>query len=96
MSVIHAGDNGALLNIRLTPKAKKDQIGPIHDDRLKISVTSPPVEGKANKHLIRILSKKTGVAKSSIEIVSGETAREKTVLFRGAQCDDLKSGLGLS
>ncbi len=71
-----------ILSIRLSPNAAADRIGaPFADDagqtRLKISVTAVPEDGKANKALIKLLSKKLKLAKSSIELVSGQTDRNK-------------------
>ncbi|MEN8722838.1 MAG: DUF167 family protein [Alphaproteobacteria bacterium] len=71
-----------VLYVRLSPSASKDRIGaPFEDDagqqRLKISVTAVPENGKANKALIKLLSKKLKLAKSSVEVVSGHTDRNK-------------------
>jgi uncharacterized protein (TIGR00251 family) len=52
-------------------------------ERLKISVNAPPVDGKANEAVIRVLAETFGVQKSAIEIVRGETGRRKTVRIRG-------------
>jgi len=75
--------DGLYLPIKLTPKAKKDSIGKIVNGRLKISVTSPPVDGKANLHLIKVLSKKLKTAKSNIIITTGQASREKVLLITG-------------
>ncbi len=48
-------------------------------DRLKISITAPPVDGKANSYLTAIVAKEFGVAKSLVTIVSGDTGRDKTI-----------------
>ncbi|MCL4115596.1 UNVERIFIED_CONTAM: hypothetical protein GTU68_058643 [Idotea baltica] len=55
-------------------------------DRLKIAITAPPVDGKANKHLVKFLAKQFKVAKSQINIVSGETDRDKTVQIEAPGC----------
>lgn len=65
------------LSVYLQPKASRDQILGWHDGELKIAVTTPPIDGKANAHLIKFLSKKFKVSKSQIEIVSGELNRHK-------------------
>jgi hypothetical protein len=80
---------GAKLRIRLSPKASHDRIGTEHNGRLKVSVTSPPIDGKANLHLIRLLSKKLHVPKSSIEIVAGDSSREKTLLIENQKAEDI-------
>ena len=51
----------------------------VHDDRLKIQLTAPPVDGKANAALVRFLAKTIGVAKVQVEVISGASSRRKTV-----------------
>lgn len=68
-----------LLHCLLQPRASKNEIVGIQGDRLKIRITAPPVDGKANQHLVALLSKWFGAPKSAITIVRGETGRQKTV-----------------
>ena len=81
--------------VKLTPKAKNDSIGPVIGDRLKISVTSPPVDGKANKHLVKYLSKKLKTAKTNLIIIQGETKREKKILILNQKIEDIREKLNL-
>ena len=69
------------LRIFLQPKAAKDQIVGLHDDELKISITAPPIDGQANAHLLKFLSKLFKVPKSSIVLEKGELNRHKQVLI---------------
>ncbi|MBS1211643.1 MAG: protein Mettu [Proteobacteria bacterium] len=70
--------NGALiLDIHVQPRASRDEIAGVHGDRLKIRITAPPVDGKANRHLIAYLAKVFGVPKSDVTIVAGESGRDK-------------------
>lgn len=71
-----------ILHCQLQPKAASDDIVGIHGDRLKIRVTAPPVDGKANEHLIKWLAKLFKVPKSDIEILQGELGRQKTLRIR--------------
>ena len=64
------------LTLRVQPRASKDELL-IHGNGLKARITAPPVDGKANEHLIKFLAKEFGVAKSQVELVRGETSREK-------------------
>ena len=64
---------------RLQPKASNDAIVGLLDDSVKIRITAPPIEGKANAHLVKFLAKQFGVAKSSVTILSGELGRQKRV-----------------
>ena len=72
------------LQIRVIPRASRDQVVGISGDHLKLKLTAVPVDGKANAALIRYLADLFGVAKSSISITRGERGREKTVLIRPA------------
>jgi uncharacterized protein (TIGR00251 family) len=68
-----------VLNVHLQPRASRDEIVGAQGTRLKIRITAPPVEGKANVHLLRFLAKAFGVARSQVVLLSGETSREKRV-----------------
>lgn len=76
---------GTVVSLRLQPRARRTGILGMVGDRLKIGVSGPPVEGKANEELCRYLSGIAGVPKSAVVILRGETAREKTVLVRGVR-----------
>lgn len=71
------------INIHLQPRASKNEIAGIHGESLKVRLTSPPVEGAANSHVIEFFSKKLGTTKSKIAIVSGEKSRHKTLKVEG-------------
>src|SRR5690606_28456861 len=68
-----------ILHCQLQPKASSDEIAGVQADKLKIRITAPPVDGKANAHLVKFLSKQFGVAKQNVELISGETSRYKVV-----------------
>jgi uncharacterized protein (TIGR00251 family) len=73
-----------ILSVRIQHKARADEIvGPSDDgqggENLKIRITAPPVDGKANAHLIKFLAKAFGVAKSRVQVASGETGRNKSI-----------------
>ncbi len=68
---------GIRLRIFLQPKASRDQIVGLHDNELKIAITAPPVDGAANAHLLKYLSKLFKVPKSSIVLEKGELQRHK-------------------
>ncbi|MEK6726057.1 MAG: DUF167 family protein [Deltaproteobacteria bacterium] len=71
------------INIHLQPRASKNEIAGIHGESLKVRLTSPPVDGAANSHVIEFFAKKLGVQKSKITIVSGEKSRHKTLRVDG-------------
>ncbi len=69
--------NALELNVRVQPKASRDEIvGPLGSD-LKVRITAPPAEGKANIHLVRFLAKTFGVPRTRVTLVSGERGRSK-------------------
>jgi uncharacterized protein (TIGR00251 family) len=65
----------------LQPKASKDEFAGGHGERLKIRITAPPVDGKANQQLIAFIAKQFGVSKSAVAITHGETGRQKTLII---------------
>jgi uncharacterized protein (TIGR00251 family) len=77
---LHDGKHGAALTIRVTPRARRTEFsGILEDGTVRIRVSAPPVEGKANKALIKFLSKVLKVRKNKIEIVAGEKGLDKIV-----------------
>jgi uncharacterized protein len=63
-----------LLRLRVSPQASG-----LLADRLKVAITAPPIDGKANAHLLKYIGKQFGVAKSRVEVVNGQASRRKTV-----------------
>jgi uncharacterized protein (TIGR00251 family) len=68
-----------ILDCHLQPKASCDEFAGLHGDRLKIRLSAPPVDGKANAHLLAFLGSAFGVAKSQVALLSGELNRQKRV-----------------
>jgi uncharacterized protein (TIGR00251 family) len=68
-----------ILKVYLQPKSSKNEIVGPYRDGIKVKVTAPPIEGKANEALIRFLAKELGISPSCIEITKGLHAREKTL-----------------
>lgn len=83
MPFVIVDKNGLVLNCHIQPKASRDAIVGVHDDRLKIQIASPPVDGKANDQLIRFIAKTLGVAKSRVALVRGQSSRHKTLHIAG-------------
>lgn len=82
------GDTAAI-SVRLKPGSKRDSIE-IRDDRsVAISITSRPVEGKANEHLITLLSKTLHVSKSSCSIIRGSKSRNKVIAIKGFDREEI-------
>jgi uncharacterized protein (TIGR00251 family) len=75
-------DGALILDIVVQPRASREGIA-LMGDRLKVSVNAPPVDGKANEAVIRVLAEALGAPRSAVEILRGETGRRKTVRIRG-------------
>ena len=72
-----------ILKVYLQPKSSKNEVVGPYRDGIKIKVTAPPIEGKANQALIRLLGKELGISPSSIEILKGHHGREKIIRVGG-------------
>ena len=77
---LHSGQSGAALAIRVMPRASKNEIADIQSDgTIKIRLTAPPVDGKANAALVEFLAEVLDIPRSKIEIIAGATGRDKLV-----------------
>ena len=81
-------DEGIELFLHCQPGAKKREVQGIYGDRLKIRLAAPPLEGRANEALITWLSKTLKVPSSKIELLSGDTGRQKRVRILGLGLDE--------
>ena len=79
-----------LLKVYLQPRSSRNEIVGFYRDGIKVRVTAPPVEGKANEALIRLLAGELGIQPSSIEILKGHLFREKTLRISHANSLTLK------
>lgn len=70
------GEN-LVLHLYVQPKSSRDQLVGLHGDEIKVAITAPPVDGKANAHLIKYLAKLFKVAKNQVKINRGEQGRHK-------------------
>lgn len=75
-----------ILVCHLQPGAKDDAFIGLHGDALKIRISAPPVDGKANRHLLKFLAKSFGVRQRDIALLSGETSRQKRLRVSAPQC----------
>lgn len=93
MAFVRAQGGDVLIEIRLSPRASRDRIGPVHEDRLKVAVTSPPVDHEANAHLVALMAKRLGTPRSSITIEHGEASRNKTLRIRSIDIKTVEAAL---
>ena len=83
LPLIRENGQGIFVPFHVQPKASKTAISGIYGDAVKISLAAPPVDGKANSELIAFTAKKSGVSKSMVTLVSGQTSRKKTLFIAG-------------
>lgn len=82
---------GVVVRVKVVPRSSKNAIAGVRGDSLVIKITAPPVEGQANKALLKFLGKKLGIPPSSIAILSGSSSREKTLLLKGLDQEVVRS-----
>ena len=80
---VREADGAVVFDILVQPRASRATVGPVHDGRLKIFVTAPPVDGEANAAVIEVLAKVLGVARGAIAVIAGTSSRRKTVRVAG-------------
>jgi uncharacterized protein (TIGR00251 family) len=85
---------GATFAIRVHPRARKNAIVGELGDVLKLALTAPPVEGRANEACIEFLAEFLKVPRSSITIAAGEASRNKVIRVAGISADELRKRLG--
>jgi uncharacterized protein (TIGR00251 family) len=81
------------LRIRLTPRSGRDEVLGLEGDVLRARVKAPPVEGRANEALLRLLAGALGVPKTSLRIVRGQRGREKLVAVEGMEPEEVRARL---
>ena len=80
-------NNTITLNIRVVPRASKNEIIGLYGDALKVRIQAPPVDGKANAYLIKFLSQHWKIPRRNIEILSGETGRNKRLKINNSSTE---------
>jgi uncharacterized protein (TIGR00251 family) len=81
------------LEVLVRPGASRDQIGGEHDGALVIRLQAPPVEGRANTALVKLIARRVGVPRSSVKIVRGRQGRRKVVSVEGLAAERLRARL---
>lgn len=84
---------GATLAVRAQPGAKKSAVLGEQAGALKVAVTAPPQDGRANAALVDVLAEWLGVRQSRVEVLAGATSRNKVFLVRGVSAADLAGRL---
>ena len=95
MISIHESDGGVSFVVKIHPRAKKSEITGELSDALRVSLTAPPIDGKANKACIDFFAKLLKVVRSSVTIASGQSSRRKVIRVAGISAEDVRRRLGL-
>jgi uncharacterized protein (TIGR00251 family) len=86
-------DGAVIFKVLVQPRASRNELVGIHGDCLKIRITSPPVENKANKKVCEFLSKLMGVGKRQVEIVEGQKSKVKKVRITNSTPEEVRKKL---
>lgn len=84
-----------MIAVRVQPRARKDEIAAVRDGVVVIRLTTPPLDGRANAALCKLLAARLGVRTSAAAIIRGQHAREKVVRIEGVSQQRAESMLGL-
>jgi hypothetical protein len=79
------------IKINLIPRSSRNQLVSCAGDQFKIKITAPPVDGRANQALTVFLAKKLGIAKSRVEIFSGEKSKQKKIKIDGLTLSEIRT-----
>jgi uncharacterized protein len=94
MFAIHESGGDVRFAVRVHPRAKKNSITGELGDALKVSLTMPPAEGRANEGCIEFFAKLLKVPRSSVTIASGQSNRNKVIRVAGISAAELRSRIG--
>ena len=84
---------GATFALRVHPRARKNAITGATGDALKLAITAPPVEGKANQACIEFLAEFLNVPRASVTIVAGQSSRNKVIRVAGCTAAQIEERL---
>lgn len=87
--VVTERQGAVIFRVRVTPRAKRTEIIGAMQGVLRVKLAAPPVEGAANEALVKFLAAQLGVRVAQVEILSGHTARVKTVRVEGVTVADV-------
>ncbi|MGH9499696.1 MAG: DUF167 domain-containing protein [Terriglobales bacterium] len=94
MIAVHETSDGVSFAVKVQPRARKNGISGEFGDALKLSITAPPSEGRANVACIAFLANLLEVPRSSVTIASGESSRRKVIRVQGLSAEADGKGLG--
>jgi len=93
--VLRSDGSRLLLEVYAAPRAARNRIAGVHDGRLKVHLAAPPVDGAANRELVRFLAGVLGLKRSGVILAKGASSRRKTVAIEGIDSGEVRRRLGL-
>ncbi len=88
-------EQGVTFKVHLQPRASRDGIDGLLGDAVKVRVTAPPLEGKANKALKKFIAERLKLSPSQVEIITGQHSRKKLLRITGISKEDVEKSLGI-
>lgn len=88
-AVVAASDGSLTFRIIVVPRASRSRFGPLVGDAIKIAVTAPPVDGRANAAVVQLIARTLGLRKADVAITAGLQGKRKTVRVAGVTAEDL-------
>jgi uncharacterized protein len=95
MPCLRTAGDAVLLNVKVTPRASRNEIGGLHGEALKVKVTAPPVDSAANEAVVELLANALGCSRQAVHLVRGATARHKQIAINGITAKEIARRLGL-
>jgi uncharacterized protein (TIGR00251 family) len=92
---LQARDLGIVIHLLVQPRASKNEVVGAQGDELKVRLTSPPVEGAANRLCCEYIAKRLGLAKGAVILEAGETSRHKRLFLPGVSAAEVLSAFNL-
>ena len=96
MLAIHETPEGVTFAVKVHPRAKKNAITGEVGDALKVSLSAPPIDGRANQACIEFFANLLKVPRASVTIASGESSRNKVIRVAGLSAEEVRRQLGSS
>lgn len=93
MLSIKPSKRGILLAVRVMPRSSRNELAGVYGEAIKVRLTAPPVEGAANQALVEFIAELLRVRKAQVEIVAGQSSRDKTLCISGVDEAEVRARL---
>lgn len=92
MSYLESHADGSLsLFLHVQPKSSRNRVAGLHGQAIKLCITAPPVDGRANEAIIRFIAKLLGISRANVRMGSGETSRGKRLVLTGIPAAEVEA-----